>query len=457
MRPENEYLTTRLSIAFTLTNSLTILLATLTLVFNTHRVSVKKMRLPAIVGAVGLLGTVVEAAPRGSWFSSFQHRRVARSPDGNAYDPPRYTPANKSTPINTYTPPRNTTTPTTHSTTLEPRIQCPSNYVFVSTKTVDVTVTVTASPDGSYYTTAVCHDCIKTLTISNTIYVPPGKYASTMPYGEKNTGYPNPDNSTYGAPYRTKNDYPSMNSTIGYSASTHTGYKTPGQSAVYSTADGYVSPPVYTKPVYTKPVYSDPTYGNSTGTQSGYVPPAYTKPVDTKPTLPGNSSTYETPIYTKPVDSPIYTPPVYTKPAYSQPIIPGNSSTVDPPVYTKPVETPTYMPPVYTKPVYSQPSNSSTIVPPVISTTSDEAVYTLPVYTKPVYTPPVYTDPAARSESSESSTVSIPTNSTIPPVLSTTYQDTTVLSTAESTTTSAETETPAETTTSATTSSEDPL
>ncbi|KAF5594394.1 repetitive proline-rich cell wall 1, partial [Fusarium pseudocircinatum] len=55
------------------------------------------MRLPAIVGAFGLLGTVVEAAPRGSWFSSFQQRRVARSPNGNAYDPPSYTP------VNTYT------------------------------------------------------------------------------------------------------------------------------------------------------------------------------------------------------------------------------------------------------------------------------------------------------------------------------------------------------------------
>jgi hypothetical protein len=28
------------------------------------------MLLPVIVGAVGLLGTAVEAAPRGSWFSS---------------------------------------------------------------------------------------------------------------------------------------------------------------------------------------------------------------------------------------------------------------------------------------------------------------------------------------------------------------------------------------------------
>ncbi|GKU05175.1 repetitive proline-rich cell wall protein 1 [Fusarium langsethiae] len=410
------------------------------------------MLLPSIVGAVGLLGTVAEAAPRGSWFGRAQPR-FARFV--NDYAPPKYTP------INSYMPSKNTTTPVINSTTLEPTIQCPTNFVFVSIKTVDVTVTVTASSDGSRYTTEICKDCTKTVTISNTVLVPPTKYASTLPYGEENTGSPYyPVNSTYAAPSqpKTSNDYPYMNSTIEYSFTTpidqHASptYQTLRQSAVYSTPDGQVSPPVYTKAANTKPVYSDATCGNSTGTPSGYVPPVYTKPaysslasgngtvpVDTKPvdtpvysapvytqpvlprntsvvtppvyTKPAETSVYSVPVYTKPVlpsNSSIVDPPVYTKPVSSEPIIPGNSSTTDIPVDTKPIETPIYTPPVYTKPVSSEP------IIPGNSSTTDIPVDTKPVET-PIYTPPVYTEPAdpGRVIPDNSSTVE-------PPVISST-------------------------------------
>lgn len=59
------------------------------------------MRLPAIVGAVGLLGTVVEAAPRGSWFSSVRapsltvvniNLTVHSSSSVELLDPPTETP-----------------------------------------------------------------------------------------------------------------------------------------------------------------------------------------------------------------------------------------------------------------------------------------------------------------------------------------------------------------------------
>ncbi|KAH6960988.1 hypothetical protein DER45DRAFT_181311 [Fusarium avenaceum] len=217
------------------------------------------MLIPVIVGAVGLLGTAVEAAPHGSWFSSSQKQpRVARYASKDTYTPPSYTPPSYTptsyTPVHSYIPPKNSTTSATHSATLEPTVQCPTDYVFTSTKTVDVTVTVTASSNGSYYTTAICDDCTKTLTISNTIWVPPSKYASTLPYGEENTGSPyRPVNSTYAAPSQTKtgDEYPYINSTMGYSTpidqhASPTGYQTPGQSAVYSNIDGQVSPPVYT-------------------------------------------------------------------------------------------------------------------------------------------------------------------------------------------------------------------
>ncbi|CAF3577315.1 hypothetical protein FGSG_00411 [Fusarium graminearum PH-1] len=466
------------------------------------------MLLPSIVGAVGLLGTVAEAAPRGSWFGRVQPR-VALS--ANDYTPPKYIP------IKSYMPPQNTTT-LINSTTLEPTIQCPTNYVFVSTRTVDVTVTVTASSDGAHYTTEICKDCTKTVTISNTVLVPPTKYASTLPYGSENTGSPyHPANSTYAAPSQTKtgNDYPHINSTIGYSFTTpidqHASptYQTPGQSAVYSSPDGQISPPVYTKPANTKPVYSDPAYGNSTGTQSGYVPPVYTKPaysslasgngtvpvytkpvdtpiysapVYTKPVLPGNTSVvtppiytkpaetpvYSVPVYTKPVETPIYTPPVYTKPAYPGPVIPGNSSTVEPPVISLTTDNAIYTPPVYTKPVeppvYSVsviPSNSSTIEPiiptPTGSATSEtSASLSTSAYVDPIYTPPVYNPPVISSEPSEYSTISIATNSTIPPVIPITSEDPIIVLTTDSTT-SSETETSsAETTSLDVTSSQAP-
>ncbi|KAI1068024.1 hypothetical protein LB507_004838 [Fusarium sp. FIESC RH6] len=419
------------------------------------------MFLPSIVGAVGLLGTVAEAAPRGSWFGRAQPR-VARSV--NDYAPPRYTP------INSWVAPKNTTTPAINTTTHEPTLRCPTGYVFTSTRTVDVTVTVTASSNGSYHTTEVCKDCTQTVTISNTVLVPPTKYASTLPYGEENTRSPyRPVNSTYAAPSpaKTGNDYSYMNSTLEYSFSTPvdqraspTAYQPPRQSVVYSTPGGQVSPPVFTKPVH-----SDPTYGNSTGTSSGYVPPVYTKPayssvasgnatvpvrtkpaqsppvysapVYTTPVLPAKTSVVAPPVYTKAAETPVYSVPVYT-----EPVLPGNSSIVDPPVDTKPIETPIYTPPVYTKAAYPDPvisRNSSTVELRVVSSTTQDAVYT----------PPVYNPPVVSSESSGYSTVSILTDSTTPPMIPTTSEDR-IIALPTDTTTSSETETPSAETTSST-------
>ncbi|KAF5023311.1 hypothetical protein F66182_4619 [Fusarium sp. NRRL 66182] len=377
------------------------------------------MLLPAFVGTVGLLCAAVEAAPRGSWLGNAQQERIVARSDpskNDVYRQPSYTPIN------------NSTTSAPNSATLDPSIQCPTDYVKISTKTVDVTVTVTTSSNGSYYTTEICHDCTKTLTISNTVFVPPSKYASTLSHGEHNTGSPyHPVNSTYVTPHQTKaaydpsetggaGEHPYMNSTLGHSFSTpidkyasHTGYQKPDQSGAYSTSGGYSSPPVHTKPVY-----SGPAHANSTATRSGYAQPVYTKPVYSGPvsgnatspvyTKPINStpvyskpagynSSIVAPSYTKPMDTPIYSAPVYTKH-----VIPDNSSTINPPVYTKPIDTPIYTPPVYTKPAV--PGNSSAVIPPAYTKPVDTAIYTPPAHTRPVVpdnssaiAPPVYTRP----------------------------------------------------------------
>lgn len=387
--------------------------------------------------------------------------RVARSV--NDYAPPRYTP------INSWVAPKNTTTPAINTTTHEPTLRCPTGYVFTSTRTVDVTVTVTASSNGSYHTTEVCKDCTQTVTISNTVLVPPTKYASTLPYGEENTRSPyRPVNSTYAAssPAKTGNDYSYMNSTLGYSFSTPvdqraspTAYQPPRQSVVYSTPGGQVSPPVYTKlayssvasgnatvPVRTKPAQSPPVYSDPNGYNSSIVAPIHTKAVDTPvhsapvyttPVLPAKTSVVAPPVYTKAAETPVYSVPVYT-----EPVLPGNSSIVDPPVDTKPIETPIYTPPVYTKAAYPDPAisrNSSTVELRVVSSTTQDAVYT----------PPVYNPPVVSSESSEYSTVSILTDSTTPPMIPTISEDR-IIALPTDTTTSSETETPSAETTSST-------
>lgn len=357
--------------------------------------------------------------------------RVARSV--NDYAPPSYTP------INSWIAPKNTTTPAINTTTHEPTLRCPTGYVFTSIRTVDVTVTVTASSNGSYHTTEVCKDCTQTVTISNTVLVPPTKYASTLPYGEENTRSPyRPVNSTYAAPSpaKTGNDYSYMNSTLGYSFSTPvdqraspTAYQPPRQSVVYSTPGGQMSPPVFTKPVH-----SDPTYGNSTGTSSGYVPPVYTKPAYSS-VASGNATV---PVRTKPAQS----PPVYSAPVYTTPVLPAKTSAVTPPIYTKVAETPVYSVPVYTKAAYHDPvisRNSSTVELRVVSSTTQDAVYT----------PPVYNPPVVSSESSEYSAVSILTNSTTPPMIPPTSEDR-IIALPTDTTTSSETETPSAETTSST-------
>ncbi|KAF4975288.1 hypothetical protein FZEAL_7901 [Fusarium zealandicum] len=434
------------------------------------------MLLTSLVGAVGLLATAVEAAPRGVGFNKI--RRDSRGPNAlraqvaarsdsnsagydNVYDKPD---AYTTTPDN-YGPPDTYTKPAAHydapsrkssisainSKTLESSTECPTHAVYISTKTVDITVTVTASTNVSY--TETCYECTKTLTMNNTVYVPPSKYASTPPSNvETKVVYPDtktttigseygtalpygPSNSTRLPPSNTKiveepgetesctDEYPYMNSTVvpSYTApidkhASETQY--PNGTAVYSTPGGYSSiPPVYTKPAHTKPVYSDPAHGNSTilppvystpaysGPGNSTIPPVYTKPAYTKPSYSDPASGNYTalpPAYTKPAGydpvlpgnstvPPVYTKPAQTTPGYSGPAVPNNS-TIVPPVFTKPVESPIYTPPVYTKPAYSNP------VLPGNSTVP-------PVYTKPAQTTPGYSGPA------------VPNNSTVvPPV-----------------------------------------
>ncbi|KAM6539425.1 hypothetical protein FALCPG4_001232 [Fusarium falciforme] len=430
------------------------------------------MLLPTFIGAAGLLATAVEAAPRGTWFHKLRRddqesqgsaaRMAARSDSqapnyANAYSQPDvYTPGAKYASPDTYTKvdsqyaaPKNTSTSTVNSKTLKSDIECPTGGIYVSTTTLDLTVTVTASSNMSY---TICRDCTQTVTRNGTVYLPGGNYVSTLSYdketnaaypiaettnrgGEYNTGSPyHPINATY-LPPKTKDvedpdetesctdDFPYMNSTIAapmYTTPVDKHVSASGyQSAIYNTPSGYKSDaPVYTRPAYVKPVYPEPGHSNSSIETPAYTKPVYTKPVYpcpsgsgnstilppvyTKPSYPdpsGNSSTppaYAKPVYTKPVyPEPnnssivptVYTPPVYTKPAYTEPVIPGNSSAT-PPVYTKSTDPSVYTPPVYTKPVYPEtpvPGNSST----ASTKSADPTVYTPPVYTKPVYPHPV--------------------------------------------------------------------
>ncbi|RSM14025.1 hypothetical protein CEP52_001611 [Fusarium oligoseptatum] len=398
---------------------------------------------------LAFLVTAVEAAPRGTWFHKFQRddqgskARIAARSDSqasNAYSQPNvYTPGAKYASPDTYTKvdsqyaaPKNTSTSTVNSKTLKSDIECPTGGVYVSTTTLDLTVTVTASSNMSY---TICRDCTQTVTRNGTVYLPGGKYVPTLSYdketnaaypiaeitnggGQYNTGSPYyPPNATY-IPVKTKDvedpdetepctddDYPYMNSTIAaplYTTPVDKHVSASGyQSGIYNTPSGYNSDaPVYTRPAYVKPVYPEPGHSNSS-----IETPAYTKPVYTKPVYPqpSGNSTIVAPVYTKPSyphpsGNSSIVPPVYTKPSYPDPS--SNSSTTPPayikPVYTKPVYpepnnssiVPTvYTPPVYTKPAYTQPvipGNSSAITP-VYTNSADPSVYTPPVYTKPVY------------------------------------------------------------------------
>ncbi|KAJ3470615.1 hypothetical protein MRS44_000714 [Fusarium solani] len=408
------------------------------------------MLLPTFIGAAGLLATAVEAAPRGTWFHKLRRddqgsqgstaRMAARSDSqapyyANAYSQPDVqTPGAKYASPDTYTKtdsqyaaPKNTSTSTVNSKTLKSDIECPTGGVYVSTTTLDLTVTVTASSNMSY---TICRDCTQTVTRNGTVYLPGGKYVSTLSYdketnaaypiaettnrgGEYNTGSPyHPINATY-LPPKTKDaedpdetescsdDFPYMNSTIAapmYTTPVDKHISASGyQSAIYNTPSGYKSDaPVYTKPAYVKPVYPEPGHSNSSIETPAYTKPVYTKPVYPRPSGSGNS-TILPPVYTKPsypdpsgnssIVPTVYTPPVYTKPAYTKPVIPGNSSAT-PPIYTKSADPSVYTPPVYTKPVYPEtpvPGNSST----VSTKSADPTVYTPPVYTKPVYPHPV--------------------------------------------------------------------
>ncbi|KAJ4219981.1 hypothetical protein NW759_007605 [Fusarium solani] len=408
------------------------------------------MLLPTFIGAAGLLATAVEAAPRGTWFPKLRRddqgsqgstaRMAARSDSqapyyANAYSQPDVqTPGAKYASPDTYTKtdsqyaaPKNTSTSTVNSKTLKSDIECPTGGVYVSTTTLDLTVTVTASSNMSY---TICRDCTQTVTRNGTVYLPGGKYVSTLSYdketnaaypiaettnrgGEYNTGSPyHPINATY-LPPKTKDaedpdetescsdDFPYMNSTIAapmYTTPVDKHISASGyQSAIYNTPSGYKSDaPVYTKPAYVKPVYPEPGHSNSSIETPAYTKPVYTKPVYPRPSGSGNS-TLLPPVYTKPsypdpsgnssIVPTVYTPPVYTKPAYTKPVIPGNSSAT-PPIYTKSADPSVYTPPVYTKPVYPEtpvPGNSST----VSNKSADPTVYTPPVYTKPVYPHPV--------------------------------------------------------------------
>ncbi|KAJ4310752.1 hypothetical protein N0V84_010808 [Fusarium piperis] len=398
------------------------------------------MLLPTFIGAAGLLATAVEAAPRGTWFPKLgredqgsqgsKARMAARSDSqgsnyANAYSlPDLHTPGVKYASPDTYTKansqyaaPKNTSTSTANSKTLKPDIECPTGGVYVSTTTLDMTVTVTASSNMSY---TICRDCTQTVTRNGTVYLPGGKYVPTLSYDkETNAAYPVPETTngggqySNGSPYhpinatylppKTKDaedpdetesctdDYPYMNSTIAaplYTTPVDRHVSASGYpSAIYNTPSGYKSDvPVYTRPAYVKPVYPEPGHSNSSIETPAYTGPVYTKPVYPRPSGSGNSTVvapvYTRPSYPHPSGNSSIVPPVYTKPSYPDPS--GNSST--PPAYIKPV---------YTKPVYPEPNNSS--VAPTVYT---PPVYTKPSYTKPVIpgnssaTPPIYTKPA---------------------------------------------------------------
>ncbi|KAM0424777.1 hypothetical protein ACHAPT_010087 [Fusarium lateritium] len=440
------------------------------------------MLLPTFIGAAGLLATAVEAAPRGTWFNKLRRddegshglraRLAARSdpqspdyedaysqpnvhtPDANYASPDTYTKAGSQ-----YAAPKNSSTSSVNSKTLKASIECPTGGVHVSTTTLDMTITVTASSNMSY---TICRDCTQILTRNGTIYLPPSKYVSTLSYdtetkavyplpqttngGEQNTGSPyHPINATY-LPPKTKvvedpdetetctDDYPYMNSTIAaplYSTPVDRHVSASGyQSAIYNTPGGYKSDDhaVYTRPAYTKPVYPEPGHSNSSVVTPAYTKPVYphpsgnssiVPPVYTKPSYPdpsGNSSIVSPPVYTKPVytdpSGTSGTPPVYTKPAYTKPVYPdpsSNSSTVAP-VYTPPVDRAVYTPPVYGKPSYTEhliPGNSSATLP----------VYTKPINpTPPVYTKPVYPETPVPGNSSTLSTKSADPTVYTPPV-----------------------------------------
>ncbi|KAF7559165.1 hypothetical protein G7046_g5000 [Stylonectria norvegica] len=111
------------------------------------------MHLSSLIGAVGLLSTAVNAAPRGSE-SSQAHTSTTTSRLAKAYEAPeafkpRVAPRSETLleplHLNNGTNSSSTTTRPSTSTVALPITECPTNSVFISVTTIDVTVYVTAT------------------------------------------------------------------------------------------------------------------------------------------------------------------------------------------------------------------------------------------------------------------------------------------------------------------------
>ncbi|KAF7537729.1 hypothetical protein G7Z17_g12787 [Cylindrodendrum hubeiense] len=146
------------------------------------------MLLPTLIGAIGLLSTAVEAAPKGTEFNKIRSEtavprgagkargshafraRVAARADSDAYSPPNgyfpnpnlYNLTNTSMSTSSH---HNTETIILFDDSSVATIGCPTASLFVSTTTVDITVFITATSNLTY-TEEPCDD--DSVTIHNT-------------------------------------------------------------------------------------------------------------------------------------------------------------------------------------------------------------------------------------------------------------------------------------------------
>lgn len=420
------------------------------------------MFLPTLVGAVGLLVAAVEAAPRGTDFNkvrfhslkcttgqlltsqnigrgsrAFRAQVVARAePDAEIFE--QYQPQAKYTkPEAPYQPGpyygnKNTSTSAISPKTLESTtLQCPTGSVYTSTKTVDITVTVTASSNVAY--TNPYQNGPETSNSDPNFSYPPNKY--TTQSGKP--VYTGPDGEDH---YGTAKPYYSVNSTIvppmstGYITKTTDGHSTETEDCTdeYPYVNSTIVAPVYTSPI---DQYATPSgYPHPTDTVIYSAPPVYTKPaVYPTPVDPGNSKALY-PVPSSPLNSAVVLPIIPTPSSESQAYVPSKSQYV-PSFYSSPVVNSAHIPPAiptpspsgsegYAPPVYTLPVINSIQVSPVVPTPSSIA-YETP---KSQYVPPVYSAPAVNSiatpyapptpSSSESLVYEPPKSQYVPPVYS---------------------------------------
>ncbi|CAM1506715.1 Fc.00g063560.m01.CDS01 [Cosmosporella sp. VM-42] len=186
------------------------------------------MLLPTLIGAVGLLSTAVEAAPKGSDFSSkVQSTTTAATHGGGFQAPEAFTPQAAPRPRENiavdlpFLEPRNMLNATANSTATSPvttrtetvlpigtsttdadyTTECPTGSVIVSTKTVDVTVYISAGV--SFTVTEPCDDVTSSGHSSGTITHGSETVQSEGPcttdgchYGKPSYGHPSETTST---------------------------------------------------------------------------------------------------------------------------------------------------------------------------------------------------------------------------------------------------------------------